>query len=590
MSQQVPDLSHEWANATVVTPDHVPSNSKIDQGWIKERPPFEYQNWWQNRTDQALNAILQNGNLINNMIVDSINDLVGLESEQTSYVIVHSFYGGWRNTPSGPKGSSQWYYDGTTGGIPTENNTVDIITAMSTGKIISADGKGWKILTTHMLTTYMFGAKGDDISEDTLSTQSCIDFCSSIGAISFIEEGDYLIGTVTYIQIKSNTTIFGVGSKSRFRLANSSPITGSTGMFYATGVANVSIRDILIDGNRANNINLINNLHLSGDNIIVNNIDTNNSRNNGVYLNSCTNSHIINCRSVDCMGTNYRLGSSLVPNKNIRCSIINNRAYDTSTYTQHDDGFIAVRWGGSNISIIGNVCSTVPTANMAFGIWLTHGNGITVSGNVIDGPPTGCFVGVSHGEVTPVSMSDITISGNVFRNVSNGLVLEDKVAGSSISGVSVSDNTMTCSGNGSCMTAVPVLGSTFTNITVIGNTGTHTAVSSPNRFIDITSNSVVVASNSFKRVSGGGSGINLNGDHQVVVGNMLDLSSVSAAKGINFTGSYCCVNSNVVRNAPGFAIHENGGDFNSVSGNVKQNSGAFTVSGLNSKIEGSNVG
>jgi len=53
-----PDLQILWAETGAVVQ---PSDAKIQQGWIAEKPPFQTENWVQNRTDQYLKHIDENG-------------------------------------------------------------------------------------------------------------------------------------------------------------------------------------------------------------------------------------------------------------------------------------------------------------------------------------------------------------------------------------------------------------------------------------------------------------------------------------------------------------------------------------------------
>lgn len=53
-----PDLTHIWANSGDV---RAPSALKIDEGWTSEIPPFQWENYAQNRQDQGLVHIFQKG-------------------------------------------------------------------------------------------------------------------------------------------------------------------------------------------------------------------------------------------------------------------------------------------------------------------------------------------------------------------------------------------------------------------------------------------------------------------------------------------------------------------------------------------------
>lgn len=53
-----PDYTYQWASGGSSV---APSNVKIQTGWTAEIPPFQWENWSQNRQDQAITHILQKG-------------------------------------------------------------------------------------------------------------------------------------------------------------------------------------------------------------------------------------------------------------------------------------------------------------------------------------------------------------------------------------------------------------------------------------------------------------------------------------------------------------------------------------------------
>lgn len=53
-----PDISHIWASNGDV---RAPTTTKTDQGWTSEIPPFQWENWAQNRQDQGLVHLFQKG-------------------------------------------------------------------------------------------------------------------------------------------------------------------------------------------------------------------------------------------------------------------------------------------------------------------------------------------------------------------------------------------------------------------------------------------------------------------------------------------------------------------------------------------------
>lgn len=53
-----PDYTYLWSSGGSIV---APSNVKIQTGWTSEVPPFQWENWSQNRQDQAIAHILQHG-------------------------------------------------------------------------------------------------------------------------------------------------------------------------------------------------------------------------------------------------------------------------------------------------------------------------------------------------------------------------------------------------------------------------------------------------------------------------------------------------------------------------------------------------
>lgn len=53
-----PDFQYVWASGGSIV---APSNVKIQTGWTAEVPPFQWENWSQNRQDAAISHILQKG-------------------------------------------------------------------------------------------------------------------------------------------------------------------------------------------------------------------------------------------------------------------------------------------------------------------------------------------------------------------------------------------------------------------------------------------------------------------------------------------------------------------------------------------------
>ena len=53
-----PDMTNSWASGGAII---APSGSKVQQGWTAEIPPHQWENWVQNRQDQAITYLFQRG-------------------------------------------------------------------------------------------------------------------------------------------------------------------------------------------------------------------------------------------------------------------------------------------------------------------------------------------------------------------------------------------------------------------------------------------------------------------------------------------------------------------------------------------------
>jgi len=58
MAQTKPDISTQWGATGAITD---PGAGKTSTGWVAEIPPHPYQNWWQNRADQFMTHINEQG-------------------------------------------------------------------------------------------------------------------------------------------------------------------------------------------------------------------------------------------------------------------------------------------------------------------------------------------------------------------------------------------------------------------------------------------------------------------------------------------------------------------------------------------------
>jgi hypothetical protein len=152
---------------------------------------------------------------------------------------VASFRGGWGATVLGPLGASKWHYDGTTGGTPTANNTAAIQTAMAAGRVITADGRGWR-LGEQVFHPYMFGGLGDG-SDDSAAFGAMISRATlSPGARIFVPPSS-LYYSIENVELASNITFYG-GGEIRARGATYPAFIASAG---GAALSNIRFEDIV---------------------------------------------------------------------------------------------------------------------------------------------------------------------------------------------------------------------------------------------------------------------------------------------------------------------------------------------------------
>ena len=94
-----------------------------------------------------------------------------------------------------------YYAQGDGGGGPYYLDAADVISADNGGTIIvAADGGRWKRIGT-AVSVKTFGAKGDNVANDTTAIQACFDYCTEFGAVAFFPQGTYVIdNTVTLFE------------------------------------------------------------------------------------------------------------------------------------------------------------------------------------------------------------------------------------------------------------------------------------------------------------------------------------------------------------------------------------------------------
>ena len=435
-----------------------------------------------------------------------------------------------------------------------------------------------------------FGADPTGSTDSTAAINAAITAANAAGGGKvYFPAGLYLIGTTTHVVMLSNVSLVGAGWASKIKLANNTPISASLAGIVANSCTNISVRDLYLDGNRANQtiltgllrIDACSNVDVCG-NVMVN------CNNVCVYfVNGC--SHVL-CNEnimVDSHGTNIKVG-----HESSDIIIDGNSLYDTGAFTAHNDGFIMTRFGTTgqkNIVISNNSMISPNGAGLAMALWLISGNNITVSGNSIEvGSPTASTVYVD----AEASMRDIAISGNTIYAPSGGIsgirVLE-RSAGKNISRLAISGNTI----RGLVSTAisvVPSYASTFSELSITGNTINTTMDGTGDKGILITSEGAVISGNTISMTgSVAGDGIGIGSSLVTVTGNNVNMNS-AGSRGIITFGSYTNITGNTVKGTTSYGIRcDAATNYNLVVGNVLNSCALGILNGGANSVTASNI-
>ena len=264
-------------------------------------------------------------------------------------------------------------------------------------------------------------------AKDDLTIQAAIDALPPRGGKVLLLDGTYAIeGSVA---LASNMILSGHGWGTILKLRDNVGVKWGILHYKPGGISGTVIRDLMVDGNRANNASgmvLGMNIHNSSD-VKVTNVKVTGTNKIGMYFDNCTD-----CRIELCTATDFTLAGYYFAAGSKRCALLNSRAHGnrddygvrlTSVGAQHNE----------DIVVMGNTFR-----NSLVGVYIESNNRrIIVANNLcLDNAGSGVHVRTDPGD-TP---EHITVSqNNIANNGWHGIVLS-RLHGGKICGNTICNN------------------------------------------------------------------------------------------------------------------------------------------------------
>lgn len=262
-----------------------------------------------------------------------------------------------------------------------------------------------------------FGAKGDGNSDDTVAIQNAIN-SSQKGSLIYFPVGTYMISAT--LHFKSNRTYEGVGWNTVIKQMDSKNIVQMVDMGDTNAHNQVQIKDMVFDGNKANNP----------------------SNTVGLYLYGVTNSIFTRVLVRNCIGTGFFIDGGTnavsVTNHFNDCWSQSNGGYGFYTSANVQDlHILGGDFGGNSSSAIYLYSPSTSVRDAV--LWGTlSGSGLVLNG--VSCQVTGCNIEGHAGHGIQVNASHQFISGNKIydnANVSSAYGQYDGVYVNGTSGANV---------------------------------------------------------------------------------------------------------------------------------------------------------
>jgi hypothetical protein len=370
--------------------------------------------------------------------------------------------------------------------------------------------------------------------------QYAIDQLTSGGHI-YIKQGEYTI--TAQISVKSDITLTGAGKSTILKAQNS--LGTPNILFVDTTQSNIIIKDLCIDGNKANRVDGAvdhqqANIYVAGPDVLIDSCFMINSTRHSVYFGTvtCKRGIMQNCMVKD-----------------------------------SGDHGLYVRNGPESIHVLGNIFLDCGRAGVRFGPTTAYciADGNTVNGSGIDGASDPAFH--SYDMAGAGTFSHYHIFSNNISIDADGIGFYDQNTGSEAHNIWIGNININSGHYGFSVGG--------NGISIIGNYCNITGVEDG---IAISGNECLITGN--RVLDAARRGIGIYGDHNIIANNSIP---EAGASGIYVSGNYNIIKSNVTSVTGFYGIQELG-DNNRLFNNDLSGCGTATnLTGTNVHLKG-NIG